>query len=118
MKYLITIAKSRVKDYVSTETIRQVIYALEGYGISCVYGKLERHSKYYQLHFHGIFEVPRGLQYSNLVSLCGMHLNFRRIKKQNQISRTKDYIDKHYHPSLHTELDTELANYFAHHYLF
>lgn len=119
MKYLITIANSRVKEYVSVNHLQQIIGALYFAGdISCVYGKWERHGKYKQLHYHGIFDIPRGVSYSKYTKLGGLHLHFDKINSIMEIPRIKKYIDKHYHKSIHTQLDTQLANYFAHHYCF
>lgn len=118
MYYLITIAKSQVKDYVSVRELQEIIHALElEHNISCIYGKWERHGKYKQLHYHGIFWLPTRTQYSRLTKLYDMHLHFSKCIKRD-IPRIKRYIDKHFHPSIHTQLDTELANYFNNKYCF
>ncbi len=124
MKYLITISKSQVKDYVSTSTIKQVIAGLHyDAGIECIYGKWERHGVYKQLHFHGIFYVPSHTQYYKYTKLCGMHLHFQKLIYHHVTwdylqKKIKKYIDKHYNPWHNTQQDTALANYFKHHYIF
>lgn len=119
--YLVTITKAQKKDYVSVRELQEVIYHLQKIGVDCKYGKWERHGLYKQLHYHGIFTVPSGFLYSGNTHIAGMILNYERIRKpknKSVIQRIKQYIDKHYHEVFHTQLDTELANYYNAHYAF
>lgn len=119
MKYLITIAKPQKKHYVSSRALEKVMaYLWLDHHIDLKYGKWERHGMYKQLHYHGIFELPPGTRYTHLTKLGIYHLRFDKIEHKNDIPRIKRYIDKHYHPSLHTQHDTQMANFFNNSYGF
>lgn len=119
MYYLITICHSRVKNYISDIDLTSVInYLKYCAAIKLIYGKWERHGMYKQLHYHGIFWIPKGVFYSKYTKAIGFHLHFESIDSKRDFPRIKRYIDKHYNKYNNTQLDTQLANYVHSHYLF
>jgi len=122
LKYLITIFNSQKLEYVSIGDIKRVLFSLNfDCNISCIYGKWERHGVYKQLHFHGVFTVPNQFIYSTCTRIGPLTLRFDRIKSYDKPYVKKaihDYIDKHYHGSDRTQTDTEIENYYHHHYGF
>jgi len=119
IKYLITICKPQKKKYVSSMTIDKIIDYLTDNSIYLKYGKWERHGKYKQLHYHGIFIIPDTMRYKTFTNIGGYRCHFEYIKDTPiNILRCKRYIDKHYNKYTHNQIDTHLTNYYQYHYGF
>ncbi len=121
MLYLITIYKQQKLEYVSSRTLIKIISILWlEHDFNLIYGKWERHGMYKQLHFHGIFDIPDNIQYSQYTNFGNYKLDFKQIRKPllKNIKIIKTYIDKHWNSYNNTQLDTQTANYYNNHYGF
>lgn len=113
--YLITIRKHQTKDYVSMAELEEVKGGLSNTVGTLEYYAVERHGRYKQLHAHGIILLPRTTRYGLYTKYNNFRIHYQRI--ESYIGAIK-YIFKHYNKYSHTQLDTELSNYFAYHYAF
>lgn len=96
-KYLITIYKSNKKMLVTPTEIQEVIDILHNiHNVTSIYGQMEQHGKYNQLHYHGIFNVPMRWYYSQYTTIQTMHIHYKRIKHPNKFNMEsiRQYIDK------------------------
>ncbi len=94
--YILTIVKHQRLDYVSLQSIRQVIISIklkiplhfcgpEGY---------ELDPKYKQLHYHALVSLPRGFSYKDHTSIDGFRLFYRAIADHEDLNYTTSYIEK------------------------
>ncbi len=75
--YMVTIHKSKVKDYVSEEELREILRILFSKDIKILDYTFECHGVYRQLHCHAIVMLPNDTWYSSKVK--GYRLYWKKV---------------------------------------
>lgn len=116
-RYMLTIAKHQVKDYVTKEDIDKVITILKNEDTLQIVDHLsvyEISPKYRQLHGHFIVSTPTKVHFKQYTSILGFRLQWKPIFN---IYGAVQYLQKDIEHD-NSQSDILMENYFNHNYAF
>ncbi len=115
LMYMITIRKHRVKEYVSSDDLYDILRAVMMHNphLGWMTEGLEAHGKYLQLHMHALF-ITNTPPLDKITSLFGFRIYWSEMDKDSDTSKIFDYIHKYDIDSYHRE-QIETDNWYRYH---